>query len=86
MIAYRLPPKIAVPSSTMLRIRCVAMAEASASCVLFAPRSGSKRFFSTMFLVFAARSLGGASFASSATEVSLAFPGLGRSHGPACQS
>lgn len=80
--AYRLAPKIAVPSRTMLRTRWNALELVSASLFLPSPRSGSKRFLLTMTSVPARTGAFVSDFSSSAAGKVLAFPGLGRSQGP----
>lgn len=83
--AYRLVPKIAVPSRTMLRTRWNALELVSTSLFLPSPRSGSKRFLLTMTSVPTRAGAFVSDFSSSAAGKVLAFPGLGRSQGPSFQ-
>src|SRR5207244_2738375 len=86
-IAYRFGPRIAVPKRTMLLIRCIARVSASASLVLVAPLSGSKRFLATMASV---PGIGGAGLIADGegwlTGEALIFAALGKSQGPSFQS
>jgi hypothetical protein len=83
--AYRLLPKIAVPSRTMLRTRWNALELVSTSLFLPSPRSGSKRFLLTITSVPTRAGAFVSNFSSLAAGKVLAFPGLGRSQGPSFQ-
>ena len=86
-IAYRFEPRIAVPSRTMLRIRCAARVSASVSLVLPAPLSGSNRFLETMTSV---PTIGDAAsvraLSSPRSTTGFCLTGPGKFHGPLCHS